>query len=544
VPLLAPRAERYDVCIVGSGPAGGFVAKDLAETGARTILLEAGGPVSPGELHVHTHTPGYKLRGRGSWRERQREFYPDDIGQCEYRTGGDNIGVDRIRVLGGRSIHWNAAAFRFSENDFKERTRGGIEAEDDWPIAYADVAPYYSEVERVVGLCGTRENLAVLPDSEYAFPTPPLRCAEVLGQKAAAKLGIPMVPTRKAVLRAPRDGRLPCHYCGHCMRGCDVGAVFTSANTLIPAALRTGNLTLRTHALARRIVYDGRGLATGVAIVDRRTKQEDEIRADVVVVACGTVESIRLLKNSEGTDGRANSSGLLGHYFTGHTQGVVVGYLKELIGTPTLNNDGMSEHSYIPRFTHLRGPRGYVGGFAAQVQYYETDFPHQARRLPGFGRSFKRKVRDLQPAMLQMGGMCKVIARRENRVTVDPRQTDPWGIPIPVVEMTYGDNDRALYRGMLTELQEVLETAGVDFSFRDEALGGLASHEVGGCRMGEDPRTSVLNAFGQSHDVKNLFVVDGSGFVTFPEKNPTLTIMALAHRSARYLAEERRKGNL
>ena len=541
---LAPRPERYDVCIVGSGPAGGFAAKDLAEAGARTILLEAGGPVSPGELHVHTHTPGYKLPERGSWRERQSEFYPDDLGDCSYRTGADYIGVDRIRVLGGRSIHWNAAVFRFSKNDFKERTLGGVESEDDWPISYADLAPYYSEVERIVGLCGTRENLAVLPDSEYAFPTPPMRCAEVLGQKASAKLGIPMIPARKAVLRAQRDGRLPCHYCGHCMRGCDVGAVFTSANTLIPAAQRTGNLTLRTHALARRVLYDARGLATGVAVVDRRTKREEEIRADVVIVACGTVESIRLLKNSEGNEGRANASGLLGHYFTGHTQGSVVGYLKELIGTPSVNNDGMSEHSYIPRFTHLRGPRAYVGGFAVQVQYYDTEFPHQARRLPGFGRSFKKRVRDLQPAMLQLGGMAKVLARRESRVTVDPGRTDPWGIPLPVVEMTYSENDRALYRGMLAELQEILDVAGVDFAFRDETIRGLASHEVGGCRMGADPKTSVLNSFGQSHEVKNLFVVDGSAFVTFPEKNPTLTIMALAHRSARYLLEERRKGNL
>ena len=541
---VAAPPRRFDVCVVGSGPAGGMVAKDLAEAGARTVLLEAGGPVSPGELKTHTHTPGYRLPERGSWNERQHEFYPQDIGACTYRTGGDRISVDRIRVLGGRSVHWNAAVFRFSENDFKERSRGGVEVEEDWPISYADVAPYYSEVERIVGICGTRENLAVLPDSEYAFPTPNLRCAEVLAQKTCRKLGIPMIPARKAILRAPRDGRQPCHYCGHCMRGCDVGAVFTSANTLIPAALRTGHLTLRTHALARRILYDARGLAQGVSIVDRRTRQEEDVLADVVIVACGTVESVRLLINSEGSAGHVNASGVLGQYFTGHTQGSVVGYLKELIGTPTLNNDGASEHSYVPRYTHLREPRGYMGGFAAQVQYFDTEFPHQARRLPGFGKSFKRRVRELQPAMLQMGGMCKVLARKENRITVDPAKTDPWGIPLPVVEMSYGENDRTLYRSMLDELQEIVDAASSDLVFRDETIGGLASHEVGGARMGTDPRTSVTNSYGQCHGVKNLFVVDGSPFVTFPEKNPTLTIMALAHRSSRYLTEERRKGNL
>jgi choline dehydrogenase-like flavoprotein len=530
--------------VVGSGPAGGFAAKELTEAGARTILLEAGGALSPAELKLHTHTPGYRLPERGSWNERQREYYPEDIGECTYRTNGDRIGVDRIRVLGGRSIHWNAASFRFSENDFQEKTRGGVEAEDDWPISYADLAPFYSEVERVVGLCGTKENLAVLPDSEYAFPTPPMRCAEVLGKRAAARLGIPMIPARKAVLRAPRDGRQPCHYCGHCMRGCDVGAVFTSANTLLPAALKTGRLTLRTHALARRVLYDRRGLASGIALVDRRTRKEDEVRADVFVLACGTVETIRLLLNSEDGIARVNSSGLLGRYFTGHTQGSVVGYLEELSGGPVVNNDGMSEHSYIPRFTHLRPPPGFVGGFAAQVQYYDPEIPHHARRLPGFGAAFKKRVRDLQPAMLQLGGMAKVLARRENRVSVDPGRRDPWGIPLPAIEMTYCDNDRALYRGMLEALSEVRDAAGVTFGFRDETIAGLASHEVGGCRMGTDERSSVTNAFGQCHGVRNLFVADGSTFVTFPEKNPTLTIMALALRSARYLAQARWKGEL
>lgn len=534
----------HDVCVVGSGPAGGFVAKELTEAGADVLLLEAGREVQPGEFAGHKWP--YEFRRRGTWEERQRQFYPDRIESHIRYTGPDGISVDRIRVLGGRSIHWNAVCLRFAAEDFREGSIHGLEP--DWPLSYEELAPFYSHVERVIGVCGTREGLAALPDGEFYGPPPAMRCVEVLGKRACDRLGIPVIPVRKAMLvGTSRPGRLPCHYCGHCMQGCEVGAIFTSANTLIPAAMATGRLTLRTNALVRRIDTDARGRASGVSFVDRATGREESVRARIVVASCGAIESARLLLNSTSTrfpNGLANSSDLVGRYLTGHAVGQLYGYLTVLKGRRPHNQDGATDHSTIPRFRSLTAGRGYVGGFMAQVQYADPSYPHHASRVAGFGAAFKQRVRELQPAMLQMGGFAKLLSRRENRVTVDPARRDPHGIPVPVVHFAYCDNDRALFRDMTATLEEIFHTAGTELFFKDQRMTGFASHEVGTCRMGADPKQSVLNRFCQSHDVPNLFVVDGSAFVTFPEKNPTLTIMALAVRAARHIAEERRKGHL
>jgi choline dehydrogenase-like flavoprotein len=527
------KSSSCDVCVIGSGPAGGFMAKELTEAGAEVLLLEAGREVPPSEFTGHKWP--YEMRRRGDWDERQRHFYPDAIEKHIRYTGGDRIGVDRIRVLGGRSTHWNAVCLRFNDEDFREHSVHGQEA--DWPITYEELAPFYSHVERTIGVCGTREGLAALPDGEYYGPPPRMRCAEVLNKRACAALGIPVIPVRKAMLVGQsRPGRMPCHYCSHCMQGCEVGAIFGSANTLIPMARATGRLTLRTNALVRHIDVDANGRASDVHFIDRLTRREHSVRARIVVVSCGGIESPRLLLNSKGpraSNGLANSSDFVGRHLTGHTVVQLHGYLKALVGRAPFNDDGATDHSTIARFRPLKSGRGYVGGFGAQIQYADP-----------IGAAFKRRVRELQPALLQMGGFGKVQSQHQNRVTVDPAQRDPHGIPIPVVQFTYSDNDRALWKDMGDTLQEIYHSLGTELFFREQQMSGFASHEVGTCRMGADPKTSVLNAWCQSHDVPNLFVVDGSPFVTFPEKNPTLTIMALAVRTSKYIAEQRRKGEL
>jgi choline dehydrogenase-like flavoprotein len=536
--------STYDVCVIGSGPAGGFMAKELTEAGAEVLLLEAGGEVPPDRFTGHKWP--YELPHRGNWEERQRHFYPDAIERHIRYEGADRIGVDRIRVLGGRSTHWNAVCLRFNGEDFREGSIHG--QEPDWPIGYADLEPFYGHVERTIGVCGTREGLAALPDGDFYGPPPRMRCAEVLNRRACASLGIPVVPVRKAMLvGTSRPGRLPCHYCGHCMQGCEVGAIFGSANTLIPMAKATGRLTLRTGALVRHIGLDAEGRAASVSFVDRATRRDHEVRTRIVVVSCGAVESPRLLLNSAGPRcpaGLANSSGLVGRYLAGHTVVQLHGYLKILAGRAPFNDDGATDHSIVARFRPLSAGRGYVGGFGAQVQYADPSYPHHATRVPGIGPAFKRRVRELQPALLQMGGFGKVQARYENRVTVDPALRDPHGIPIPVVRFTYSDNDRALWRDMSATLEEIYHVLGTELFFKEQQMNGFASHEVGTCRMGADPKTSVLDPYCRSHDVPNLYVVDGSPFVTFPEKNPTLTIMALAVRTARHIAERRRRGDL
>jgi len=281
-------------------------------------------------------------------------------------------------------------------------------------------------------------------------------------------------------------------------------------------------------------------------VIDRKTKRDEEVRARRFVVSCGSIESARLLLNSASTrhpNGLANSSDLVGRYLTGHAVGSLSGYLSPLTGRARLGERGALDHSYIPRPAVDTGGK-YVGVFGAQVQYADLDFPHHASRVPGFGAGFKAEVARLQPALLQMGGFAKVIAQASNRVTVDPSRLDRYGIPSPAIQFSFGNDDRALFADMMDRLSAIYDKARAEMFLRDDRMTGLASHETGTCRMGADPKTSVLNPFCRAHDVANLFVVDGSPFVTFPEKNPTLTIMALAVRTARHIAEATKRGDL
>ena len=532
-------AELFDVCVIGSGPAGGVLSKELAERGAKVALVEAGRQMSPEDFHFHSWPYDFPKRHKPP-----EAFYPPEVKSAIRYEDCDNIAVDRIRAVGGRSIHWNAACFRFAARDFRERSTEGVE--EDWPISYQELAPYYSHVERMIGVCGSRENLDILPDGEF-LPPIKFRCSEEIVKRACGKMGIPMIPTRKAVLTVPYDGRPPCHYCGHCMEGCDAGAIFTVPNSMLPKAQRTGNFTLLPNRVAREILTDSEGRARAVSVIDTTTRREEEIRARVFAVACATIESARLLLNSRSPrfpNGLANSSGLVGRYLTGHITGGVAGYLDELAGSKPVNNDGATDHSYIPRFNANDKKRGFAGGYQYQIQFSSFMFPHQAQMLRGFGKSFKERVRYLQPGFFMMGGFGKALARRENYATVDPSHPDAYGIPISVVHFRFSENDLALWRDMTEKAREILHAAKAELITVDSGPSGFASHETGTARMGNDPRSSVLNAHCQAHDVKNLFVVDGSCFTTFPEKNPTLTIMALAVRAAEYMAGEVKKGNL
>ena len=535
-----PGTPIYDVCVIGSGAAGGVMTKELCEAGAKVILLEAGKEVRPTEFH--THRWPYQLPFRGFRSEKQELFYPPDLANTVRYQNSDEIGVDRIRVLGGRTVHWNAVVLRFAAQDFRERSVSGIE--EDWPIGYEEVAPYYERVEQAIGVCGQDDGLEILPAGKHYLPPLPFRCSEELLKRACAPMGIPVIPVRKALLTRPYDRRPACHHCGHCMDGCDVSAIFSTPTSMLPKARATGNLTLRQNALAREILVDAEGRPRAVSIVDRVTKREEEIRARIFVLCCATIETARLLLNSRSRQhpaGLANGSGVVGRYLHGHLVGSVDAYLPELEGKPPTNQDGALDHVYIPR-SRNKGPEN---AFGFQINYSGYMYPHQAKRLAGYGASFKSEVRRMQSGYLMMGGFAKVHARPENRVIIDPRRTDPYGIPIPVIEFRFNDADLAAYRTMTRTAMEICDrlkaTAYSNFGPKPR---GFASHEVGTVRMGRDPRRSALNGFCQSHESKNLFVTDGSSFTTFSEKNPTLTIMALSMRAAEYIREQRRKGDL
>jgi choline dehydrogenase-like flavoprotein len=533
------RTQAFDVCVIGSGPAGGILAKELAESGAKVILIEAGPWITAKEFHFHAwpyEFPNHVIPEVGhSTNATERIRYEDS----------DSISVDTLRAVGGRSIHWNAVCLRFAERDFREKSLEGIE--EDWPLTYEELAPYYSHVENMIGVTGSRENLEILPDGVFLAPLK-FRCSEKIVKVACDRMGIPFIPTRKALITVPYDGRPACHYCGHCMHGCDVSAIFSTATTMVPKAQKTGNFTLLPSKLAREILVDREGRARAVSIVDTITRKEEEIRARIFAVCGGAIESPRLLLNSRSPrfpNGLANSSGLVGRYLTGHSGAELSGYLEALVGTGPVNNDGATDHAIIPRFNHRDRRRpGYVGGWHYQMNFAGFMFPYQARFLKGFGKGFKQQVRFLQPGFFQLYSVCKCVAQKENYVSVDPARPDAYGIPTPVVRFRFCDNDRKLRKDSIERGKEILNGAKAKPIFGENLeIEGLISHEVGTTRMGNDPRTSVLSSFCQAHDVKNLFVISGSAFTTIPEKNPTHTIMALAVRAARYIASESRRGH-
>jgi choline dehydrogenase-like flavoprotein len=538
------QTPTYDVCVIGSGAAGGVMAKELCEGGAKVVMLEAGSEVPLNKFLSHKWP--YELPYRGFRGEKQALFYQGGVSSSIRYEDCDSVSVDRIRVLGGRTVHWNAVVLRYAERDFKGWSVDGIE--EDWPLTYDELAPYYERIEQMIGVCGQNDGLEIVPAGKHYLPPLPWRCSEHILHSATKSMGMPLISVRKAVVTKLYDGRPPCHYCGHCMSGCDVGALFNSAVTMIPKAQRTGKFTLRQNALAREILVDQEGMARGVSFMDTQTKQEQEVKAKIVVVCCATVESARLLLNSRSPqhpNGLANSNAVVGRYLHGHLGGGADIYLKELEGVPPFNQDGATDHVYIPRYNHLAEKKDYAGGWGFQVNFSSYMFPNHATRVLGYGSAYKERVRRMQPGYLMLGAFGKTEARAENYVSVDPHRVDEYGIPIPVVHYRFSENDLALWRDKNRSLMAICSNLkGEVFPAFGEVPGGFASHEVGTIRMGKNPKTSVLNSFCQARSVKNLFVTDGSCFTSSSEKNPTLTIMALSLRAADHIKEQRRKGEL
>jgi choline dehydrogenase-like flavoprotein len=388
------------------------------------------------------------------------------------------------------------------------------------------------------------------------MPPPRMRCGEVLLKKGCEKLGVAAIPNRLAVLTQNYDGRAACHYCGECGRGCDTSSRFSSLDAIIPKLARRKNFTLRTHAAAYRVLVDPKtNRARGVAFVDTRNKQEYEAYGKTVVLGAGAMESTRILLNSKTREyptGLANSSGALGHYLMDNVKsGFVSGFFPRLKNVPVTNEDGAGGgHIYIPRFANLKGGRTapVLRGWQFQPSSGARMFPWFARRLPGFGAELKDAVRDHYPALVSTAGFGECLPNFDNYCEIDPEGLkDRYGIPQLRFHAKWGDNELKMADLMYDSAEEIFRAAGAEiFAYKRNPPPppGDATHEVGTARMGDDPKASVLNRFCQAHDVKNLFVVDGSPFVSLSEKNVTLTIAALAWRASDYLADRLRAGEL
>lgn len=559
--------KTYDVCVIGSGAGGGVAAKILTEGGLSVALLEAGGPLNP-EKDFKMFLWPYDLPHRGVGvggraAENFSEFLaPNGAWQIEGEpytsANGANFQWFRSRIVGGRTNHWGRIALRFAPIDFKSKTRDGLG--EDWPISYDELAPYYDKVESYIGVFGSKENIPSAPDGVF-LPPPKPRCSELLIKRGCDKLNIPCIPARLAILTKPLHGRAACHYCGQCDRGCTTASNFSSSQVLIPPALKTGRLTLIPNAMAREILVGPDGKVTGVSYIDKTSRTETRIRVRAVVVAASACESARLLLNSKSPlfpDGLANSSGQVGRNLTDSVGSDGEGYFPQMEKMPPHNHDGTGGmHLYIPWWKYDRSndfPRGYhieMGG--GREMPGAGMFDHLCEEIEGYGPSLKATCRRRYGTTIGFAGRGEMVSNPDTYCEIDPAVVDQWGIPVLRFHFKWSEHELRQAKDMQETFKAIVEAAGGQYLTRTRSdgpdpfgiqPGGKIIHEVGTARMGADPKTSVLNGFCQAHDVKNLFVADGAPLVTNPDKNPTLTIMALSWRASEYLLEQAKKGNL
>ena len=559
----APQRKTYDVCIVGSGAGGGMAAYVLTQAGADVIMLEAGGMWDLARDSAMLEWPYESPRRGASTKDHPFGEFDGCIGGWDIegepytRAAGTQFDWWRARMLGGRTNHWGRISLRFGPDDFQRRNLDGLG--DNWPITYADVAPYYDRVDRLVGVFGSKEGLHNHPDSIF-LPPPTPRCWELMVKQAADRLRITCIPSRLSILTESIHGRAACHHCGQCNRGCKTNSNFSSTGVLIPPAMATGKLTLVTNAMAREVTTDARGLATGVSYVNKLTGADEHVNARVVVLAASACESARLLLNSRSSrfpDGLANSSGIVGKNLTDTTGTDVGGYIPKMVDHVPHNEDGVGgAHLYMPWWLDNRKldfPRGYHIELWGGLGVPAYGFMGGIQRYPsggGYGKSLKDDYRKYYGATVGFSGRGEMIPNEESYCELDPGVVDQWGIPVLRFHWKWSDHEYKQVKHMQETFRSlVAQMGGEVFSpmpSREEgygiAAGGQIIHELGTTRMGNDPARSVLNAHGQAHDVKNLFVVDGGPFVSQADKNPTWTILALSWRTSEYIVDQRKQG--
>ncbi|MDZ4801836.1 MAG: GMC family oxidoreductase [Bryobacteraceae bacterium] len=562
----------YDVVVIGSGAGGGTVVQVLTQMGINVALIEAGPLLNPGrDFKEHKWPSDYPHRGAlegGIYTEQKHQNFsffsaPNGYWSIEgepYTVApGSEFRWFRSRILGGRTNHYGRISLRFADYDFKPYTRDSVGT--DWPISYEDIAPWYDKAEAFIGVTGTKENIRSAPDGVFQTPPAP-RVHEVLVKKAGDKLGIPVIPSRMAIITKNTHGRAACHYCGQCGRGCVTASNYSSSQVQIMPALKTGKLKIFPNAMARELITDGPGKVKAVSYIDKATRTEKQIRCRAVVVAASACESARLLLNSRGpgySNGLANNSGVVGKNLTDSTGYGLSGYVPALEGMQRHDNDGFGGmHVYIPwwlweKQNQIGFPRGYHveigGGYGMPVA---GSFHGACRQHEGYGKSLKSYVRQRYGTTIGLSGRGEMIPNKDTFCDIDPSVVDRFGIPVLRFHFKWTEAEINQVRHMHRTFTDIIEAmGGTVLGLRNPeresagiSVGGTIIHELGTVRMGNDPATSALNKYCQAHDVKNLFVADAAPFVSNPDKNPTLTICALAWRTAEYLAEEMRKGNV
>lgn len=552
--------NRFDAIVIGSGVSGGFAAKELTEKGLRVLMLDRGVMVEHGEGYPYDGKPAFEVPARnimpkpvmdsnyfiarhGYVQPSNQRFYNDDRQNPYAYDEGDKFYWIRPGAVGGKSLIWGRWSFRWAPEDFEANKRDGIDGA--WPIGYDDVAPWYSYVEKYVGVSGSRENLPYLPDSEFQPPMPMNVAEQWLKQRLETKFpGRKLIHTRLSNLTEdkPEQNRTKCQMRNQCSNGCSFGAYFSTQAVTLPAARATGRLTLQSDAVVTNVDYDpARKRVTGVRYVDAKTGQAQTVSADLVFVCASAMASVQILMNSRapGSDrSHFDSSGTLGRYVMDHI--FRVGVSGEIPGMTDLIEYGRRPGGvYIPRFRNIGGEEGV--GFKRGYGYQGS-----ASRDPsppvGFGASMKQGLRRYAPWKFSMGAFGECLPYKDNRVSLHASKVDRFGIPLMRFDVRFRDNELKMMADARVQGEAMLKGAGLlnVRSWEGEHVPGDAIHEMGGARMGADPRTSVLNGWNQAHDASNLYVTDGAQMASASCVNPSLTYMAMTARAADHAVKQLR----
>lgn len=573
---IKKQPKEYDVIIVGSGAGGGMSAYMFANQGLKVCLLEAGPEYDPAKNITQLKNPWESPRRGASTKFRpfgdfDASYWGWEIdGEPYTKAAGTQWDWWRARMVGGRTNHWGRISLRFGPKDFKRRSIDGLG--DDWPIGYEDIKPYYDRIDKLIGVFGTNEGLENDPDG-FFLPPPKPRLHEVFIKNAAQKVGVPVIPSRLSILTQKiNDERGQCFYCAQCNRGCQVYGDFSSSSVLVKPALKTGNVDLITGAMAREVLTNSEGLATGISYVNKRDLQEYEVRGKVVVLAASACESARLLLNSKSTrhpNGLANNSNVVGKYLHDSTGAAMGGVLPQLFGRKRYNEDGVGGmHVYSPWWgdnKKLDFPRGYHieywGGMSQPAYGFGWGIEGQNGKYPvngvqkeagGYGASLKEDYRYFYGAGVGMAGRGEAIALESNYCEIDPNVVDKYGIPVLRFNVKYTDYEVKQAKHMKETFKEIMHSMGAVITWGDDGpennygleTPGKIIHEAGTVRMGSDAKRSALNKHNQAHDCKNLFVVDGGAFVSQADKNITWTILALSMRASEYIVDQLKKQNI